>query len=108
MDYLKSAPAGPLFHNATDPAKFTYHAKKMANRLGEWLQDNKLVPEGIQPSHGWRHRLKTIGRESGIQDRVLDAIQGHAPRTAGDNYGDITIKTKADAIERLPDYNLTY
>lgn len=107
LDYLKSAPDGPLFHNATDPAKFTYHAKKMANRLGEWLQDSRLVPEGIQPSHGWRHRLKTIGREVGIQDRVLDAIQGHAPRTAGDNYGDITIKTKADAIERLPDYELT-
>ncbi|MCZ0964434.1 integrase [Paracoccus benzoatiresistens] len=107
LDYLKSAPDGPLFHNATDPAKFTYYAKKMANRLGEWLQENKLVPEGIQPSHGWRHRLKTIGREVGIQDRVLDAIQGHAPRTAGDNYGDITIKTKADAIERLPDYDLT-
>lgn len=107
LDHLESASDGPLFHNATDPAKFIYHAKKMANRLGDWLQESKLVPEGVQPSHGWRHRLKTIGREVGIQDRVLDAIQGHAPRTAGDSYGDITIKTKADAIERLPDYELT-
>nr|WP_207099670.1 integrase [Paracoccus shandongensis] len=106
LDYLENAPDGPIFHNATDPTKFTDHAKKMANRIGDWLQDSKLVPDGVQPSHGWRHRLKTIGREVGIQDRVLDAIQGHAPRTAGDNYGDITIKTKADAIDRLPEYDL--
>lgn len=107
LDYLDSVPSGPIFHNATDPAKYTYNAKKMANRLGDWLQENSLVPDGVQPSHGWRHRLKTIGREIGIQDRVLDAIQGHAPRTAGDNYGDITIKAKADAINRLPDYDLS-
>ncbi len=107
LNYLDTVPSGPIFHNATDPAKYTYNAKKMANRLGDWLQENDLVPDGVQPSHGWRHRLKTIGREVGIQDRVLDAIQGHAPRTAGDNYGDITIKTKATAIELLPEFDLS-
>lgn len=105
LDYVRTIPSGPLFHTATDPAKLTYNAKKLANRLGTWLRDSDLVPDGVQPSHGWRHRMKSIGREVGIQDRVLDAIQGHAPRTAGDKYGDITIKTKAEAIGRLPPYD---
>jgi site-specific recombinase XerD len=42
--------------------------------------------------HGFRHRFKTIGLEAGISTRVLDAIQGHAARTAGDSYGDVTVK----------------
>jgi hypothetical protein len=44
--------------------------------------------------------------ELGISDRVMDAIQGHAGRTAGDAYGDVTIATKATAIEKLPWYSL--
>jgi hypothetical protein len=60
----------------------------------------------VQPNHGWRHRLKTQGRDLGIDARVLDAIQGHAPRTAGEDYGDVSLKAKAAAIERLPRYSL--
>lgn len=106
LDYVSTVPAGPLFHTATDPAKYLTAAKRMSNRIGDWLQEKELVPAGVQPSHGWRHRLKTIGREVGIQDRVLDAIQGHAARTAGDGYGDITLKTRIDAINRLPRYEI--
>jgi hypothetical protein len=29
---------------------------------------------------------------------ILDAIQGHAPRTAAEGYGEVTVK----AMERLP------
>ena len=49
-----------------------------------------------------RHRFKTVGMEAGIPTRVLDAIQGHAPRTAAEGYGEVTIKTMVAAIERLP------
>ncbi len=38
----------------------------------------------------------------GIQTPILDAIQGHASRTAADGYGEVTIKTMVAAIERLP------
>jgi hypothetical protein len=34
--------------------------------------------------------------------RILDAIQGHGARTAGDSYGDVTVKAMAMAIERVP------
>jgi hypothetical protein len=39
--------------------------------------------------------------------RVIDAMQGHAGRTAGENYGDVTLVAKSRVIEALPDYDLT-
>jgi len=104
--FIEDADEGPLFHNATKPEKFRGAAVIVSNKLSDWLRKGGLVPDGIQPNHAWRHRLKTQCRELGISDRVADAIQGHAGRTAADHYGDVTIKTKADAIARLPDYNI--
>lgn len=43
-----------------------------------------------------------IGREAGIDWCVLDAIQGHAPRTEGEGYGEVSIKVLADAMAKLP------
>ena len=37
-----------------------------------------------------------------VSTRILDANQGHAPRTAAEGSGEVTIKTMAAAIERLP------
>lgn len=34
--------------------------------------------------------------------RVLDAIQGHAPRNISEGYGEVTIKAKANAIAKFP------
>jgi integrase len=106
LRYVDTIPNGPIFHNATKPTDYLRHAKKMANRVGDWLHEENLVPPGVQPSHGWRHRFKTVGRELEIQDRVLDAIQGHAARTAGGDYGDVTLKTKVEAISKMPKYDL--
>jgi integrase len=63
------------------------------------------VPEDVQPSHGWRHRFKTQCREHGIADGTYDAIQGHSGKTASANYGDVPLKTKKAAIDKLPDYD---
>lgn len=104
MEFVEGSDDGPLFHNATKPEKFRSAAVIVSNKLSEWLRKGGLVPDGVQPNHAWRHRLKTQCRELGVSDRVADAIQGHAGRTAADNYGDVTIKTKADAIARLPIY----
>jgi hypothetical protein len=38
----------------------------------------------------------------GIPTHILDAIQGHAPRTAAEGYGEVTMKAMAQAMERLP------
>jgi integrase len=104
MDFVDAAPAGPLFYPNRKGAKPTSAARTVAGRISEWLQKLEVVPEGVSPSHGWRHRFKTVGRDEGISDRTLDAIQGHAAKTAGDNYGDVTIRAKKAAIDQIPYY----
>lgn len=104
MDFVNGAPDGPLFYPASKRKNGALPARTVAGRISDWLQAKKVIPQGVSPSHGWRHRFKTVGREAGVADRTLDAIQGHAGRTAGDDYGDVTIAAKAAAIGRLPSY----
>lgn len=106
LDFVRDCPAGPLFYRDRPGQNAASAARTVAGRISVWLQSLSVVPDEVSPSHGWRHRFKTVGREEGISDRTLDAIQGHASKTAGDNYGDVTIKAKKAAIERLPRYDL--
>jgi integrase len=108
IQFMEAATPGPLFHGATLTEKYLANARVTSGRLSEWLHEAGLVPESVQPSHGWRHRFKTVARELGLSDRIIDAIQGHAGRTAGDEYGDVTITAKARAIDAFPDYDLTH
>lgn len=73
------------------------------NRLGE-LARKAIGDAKVAPNHGWRHRFKTIGREVGIEQRVLDAIQGHSARTQGESYGDVTMATMVAAMAKVPRY----
>ena len=103
LSFVESCPDGPLFYQkAAGQAVSLQRAQITGAKISKWLKDMKVIPDGLQPNHAWRHRFKTIGREAGIQDRVLDAIAGHAPRTQGDNYGDVNLRTRHRAIKRLP------
>lgn len=106
VDFLESAPDGPLFFQTKAGKKPTGAATTLAGRISEWLQSLGVIPEGVAPNHGWRHRFKTVGREQGISDRTLDAIQGHASKTAGDSYGDVTLKAKLSTMQKMPGYQL--
>lgn len=106
LDFVNASAEGPLFYPDRQGKDAIVGARTVAGRVSQWLQKIEVVPTGVSPSHGWRHRFKTVGREEGISDRVIDAIQGHAGRTAGDNYGDVTLKTKQEAIQRYPRYDL--
>ena len=107
IQFVEQAGQGPLFHNGKDPDKFAAKAQRMSNQIADWLRLNEIKPEGVQPSHAWRHRFKTVARDLGADMRVVDGIQGHAGRTASDEYGDVSLIAKARVIDLLPDYNLT-
>ena len=57
---------------------------------------------GVAPNHGWRHRFKTICRDIGVSQRIMDAIQGHATRSESDNYGEVSLRAQALALSRFP------
>ena len=104
LEFVDASPDGPLFYPPMTGKRTVDPAKTVSGRISNWLQKEKLVPDEVQPNHGWRHALKTTGREVEIDSRILDAITGHAGRTAGEDYGDVTVIAKKKAIDRLPDF----
>lgn len=106
LDFVKASSAGPLFYLPRETAATIRPAEMVATRVSKWIRALDIVSDDVAPNHGWRHRFKTVGREEGMDTRVLDAIQGHAGRTAGDAYGDVTLKAKKAAIEKHPRYDV--
>lgn len=101
--FVEAAPPGHLFLRPARDGDVLGPLQGLKNRLAEFAR--AVVPDpNVAPNHGWRHRFKTVGREAGIDGRVLDAIQGQAPRTVAESYGDVSLKTIAAAVERLPRY----
>ncbi len=106
LDFAKASGSEPLFYKPI-PDRTTEHPwHSVARRVSDWIRDLKIVDARVAPNHGWRHRFKTVAVEVGMNSRVVDAIQGHASRTAGENYGDVTLKARKIAIDMLPAYKL--
>ena len=101
VEFVASAPVGHLFLRPSESGGVRGPLRGLKNRLAEFAR--AIVPDAnVAPNHGWRYRFKTVGMQAGIDTRILDAIQGHAPRTASDGYGEVTVSTMATAIAKLP------
>jgi len=105
VDFVESATAGHLFLKPAEDGSVRGPLRGLKNRLASFARETVKDPN-VAPNHGWRHRFKTVGREAEIDQRILDAIQGQSPRTVGETYGDVTIKTIAKAIRKLPRYEV--
>jgi integrase len=93
--------AGHLFLKPSKSGDVLGPLQGLKNRLSEFVRTVVRDPN-VAPMHGFRHRFKTVGMEAGVSTRILDAIQGHAAGTAGDSYGDVTVKAMAMAMEKVP------
>ncbi|MCE4224922.1 tyrosine-type recombinase/integrase [Methylobacterium sp. C25] len=100
-EFVLQAPSGHLFLRPAKDGDVLGPLQGIKNRLAEFARAVVTDPN-VAPNHGWRHRFKTVGLDAGINERVLDAIQGHAPRTAGEGYGEVSIKAMVEAVSRLP------
>jgi integrase len=99
--FVEAASSGHLFLKPNKSGDVLGPLQGLKNRLAEFSRAIVKDPN-VAPMHGFRHRFKTVGMEAGVSTRVLDAIQGHAARTAGDSYGDVTVKAMAQAMQALP------
>lgn len=99
--FVQAAPPGHLFLKLGKNGDVLAPLKGLTNRLAAFGRSIVKDPN-VAPNHGWRHRFKTVGMEAGIAPRILDAIQGQAPRTVGEKYGDVTLKTIGEAISKFP------
>ncbi|MEG8016614.1 recombinase XerD [Sphingomonas sp. LR55] len=100
--------AGPIFY---DPSRqrvegpANRHVAKVGERLAAWVRkDVGIDDDGIAPNHAWRHLFKSVTYSAGIEERMADAIQGHAATTEGRKYGAPTAAARAEAIEKIPRY----
>jgi integrase len=104
--FVEEAAEGHLFLRPGNNGSVLGRLQGLKNRLAEFARLTVSDP-GVAPNHGWRHRFKTIGMEAGIAPRILDSIQGQAARSVAETYGDVTIKTIAAAILKLPNVPLS-
>jgi hypothetical protein len=54
----------------------------------------------------WCLTFKTYGNDAGLNERTVDAICGHAGRTKGDDYRDITLKVRIETMAAFPRYRI--
>ena len=104
VDFIRSAKPGYLFHaGGKTPEEAQRRSRVVGGKIGEWVRETVGVnDERIAPNHAWRHRFKTIGRNADIDLIYLDAMQGHAGRTAGEGYGEFSIATLYREICKVP------
>jgi len=80
--------------------------KKVGEHLAKWVREIGVTDPDVQPNHGWRHRFKTISRNIRMDPEIRDRIQGHAPRTEGEGYGDVSPSATLREIALLPKYDV--
>lgn len=103
--FVENAREGYLFLSVPEGEDSRGRWRSAKNRLREFIRTIIDDPE-VQPNHAWRHRFKTVAIEVGVDARTRDGIQGHAPRTEGEDYGDVTVKAQARELAKMPWYEV--
>ncbi len=99
--------SGHLFFDPADGrggSEQNPHSKNVGEYLARWVREIGVDDPLVQPNHGWRHRFKSQARKCKMDPEIRDYIQGHAPRTEGEAYGDISPDVMLREIKRLPSY----
>jgi integrase len=78
----------------------------VGNKLADWVRGLGIKDPEVQLNHGWRHAFKTTGRACGMDWIKLEFIQGHAPRTEGEKYGEVTPEAMLAEIKKHPRYEV--
>ena len=105
MAFVEASKAGYLFMTIKPGSTFRGVWRSKKNRLAEFAREY-VKDTNVAPNHGWRHTFKMKGYEADLQEKVLDALCGHAPASTGRAYGSVSLRTKVDAIGRFPRYTV--
>lgn len=107
LEFVQRSGRGPLFynestnsegHDPTNPKKPRF--VKAREHLAAWVRGIGVTDPELSPNHAWRHTFKAFGFRSGMSEKVIDAIVGHAPATVGRAYGEPTLADKAVELRK--------
>ena len=109
MDFVLNCPRDTLFYDVR--RKRVADAKnpppvKTAENLAKWIRSLGLKDEQLQPNHGWRHRFTTMAREVDMDTVTCRYIQGHAPESEAEKYGNFPAKVLLREISKIPRFEL--
>ncbi|WP_203158103.1 tyrosine-type recombinase/integrase [Methylobacterium aquaticum] len=104
LDFVASRKGRPLFYDRLSRGgdDKRHKSKHITARLGRWIRDNGFTDVRKSPLHATRHWFKSVASRIGIQDSIVDAIQGHRDGRAASVYRHIDIKTMAEAVAKIP------
>lgn len=101
---------GPIFFDPSAQrveSEGNRHFKKVGERLAQWVRNEVGITDpDIKPNHAWRHTFKSLSYDVGIEERIVDAIQGHSPKTTGRAYGSPSLAAKAEAVNKIPRFEI--
>lgn len=105
LKFVKRSGAGPLFFDPRRRRKGSEQnpqSKKIGERIAKWVRELGVDDPNILPNHAWRHRFKTVARKVHMDVGARDYMQGHAPATEGEAYGDFPPDVLLHEISKLP------
>lgn len=110
LQFVRQRGNGPLFYGSSgkrtakgDDDGRRHASKGVTNRLAEWVRAQGFTDKRKAPSHAFRHWFKTKAMDLGVQERVVDLIQGQtSERSVADRYRHVSLEMMAKAIRRIP------
>jgi len=104
LSFVTASGVGPLFKSIKEDT-FGSRRTNASKIVGRYIRGLGITDHDLAPSHSWRHRFKSLGREYGLRQDVEAAIVGHAPQSVGDGYGSFSIKAMKAEIDKIPALN---
>lgn len=112
LEYVASRKGKCLFYEPArgrggTPAHPQY--AKVGERIAAWVRSDKvgITDERISPNHAWRHLVRSQLLDAGIQEQVINGIDGHKAKSVGQKYGRIWPEVSLRAISRIPRYSIS-
>jgi integrase len=103
LDFVKAKGGGPLFYRRSSGDPNKRHASKgISNHVAEWIREQGFRDPRKAPNHALRHWWKTAALNTGLQDSLANAIQGHAGRSVASTYRHFDLKKLAEGVASIP------
>ena len=104
LEFVAARSSGPLFPGLTVD-RFGTRGASGTRIISRWVRSLGISDERISPSHSWRHRFKTLGRQHGLALDLVNAITGHHRKTVADRYGEYPLAALYRELSKIPSYN---